>query len=88
MKNSELSQSCAFPNEVNIQLHMLRSLTMHRVVREICRGDIITEDDARLLDDDVQFHQQVPQPAALSGGIRDTTVLRFGRGSGDDGLAL
>jgi hypothetical protein len=64
---------------MDVQFDVLRSLVMHRVVRQVNRGDIITKDDIGLVDGDMKFVKKIPQLAALSSGICDPPVLSFRR---------
>jgi hypothetical protein len=73
---------------VNVQLDVLSSLVMNRIVREINNTDVVAEYDTGLVDVDVQLGKKVPQPATFSSGIGNPSVLSFGRGTGDNGLAL
>ena len=44
VKNSNTTKSDVLPNEVNVELDMLRSAMMNGVSREVHRGDVVTVD--------------------------------------------
>jgi hypothetical protein len=60
MKNSKLTQSRPFSDEVNIQFNMLGALVMYRVIREVDRANVVAESDACLVDGDMKFTKQIP----------------------------
>ena len=50
MQNSNKTKCDVLPNEVNVELNMLRPSVMNRVGSEVHRGDVITVDERRLGD--------------------------------------
>jgi hypothetical protein len=48
MENTNTTKSDVLPNEVNVELDMLRPAMMNRISREVDRGDIVTVDNRGL----------------------------------------
>jgi hypothetical protein len=63
---------------MNVELNMLGSLVMNRIVREVDRANVVAKDDACLGHWDMELAEKVPQPATFSGGIGDPSILGLG----------
>ena len=50
MENSNTTKCDVLPDEVNVELNMLRPSVMDRVGSKVHRGDVITVDERRLGD--------------------------------------
>ena len=50
MRNSNTTKCDVLPDEVNVELNMLRPSVMDRVGSEVDRGDVVTVDKRRLGD--------------------------------------
>ncbi|KAJ0779314.1 hypothetical protein HanPI659440_Chr06g0225101 [Helianthus annuus] len=48
MKNSNVTHADLITNKMNVDLYMLRALMLHRIIRQVNSGDIITIDNGCL----------------------------------------
>ena len=55
MENSNTAKCDVLPDEVNVELNMLRPSVMDRVGSKVYRGDVITVDKRRLCDSHSNF---------------------------------
>jgi hypothetical protein len=75
-----------FSNKVEINLHMLGTLMLNEVGREVDGADVIAVDQRAPRQRTLELMEQLPQPSGLGHTIRDNTVLDLRVGTGDDSL--
>lgn len=72
LQNAELSESNTFPDEVNVQLHVLSPTMVNWILRQINSRYIVVVDHRGLVDLDVELSKQVAQPTAFCSRVRHT----------------
>jgi hypothetical protein len=75
-----------FSNKVEINLHMLGTLMLNGVGREVDGADVIAVDQRAPRQRTLELMEQLPQSSGLGHTIRDNTVLGLRVGTGDDSL--
>ena len=88
MENPNVAHSHPVPNEVQVDLHMLRPLMLNRVGGEVHGADVVAVDERGLGEGEVKLRQELPKPSRLSHAVRNGPVLRLGTGAGSDRLSL
>ena len=73
---------------MNVDLDVLRAAMVDGVGSHVDGAHVVAVDNRRTRDRDVEFLEQLMQPAALSHNVGHCTVLCFGTGAGDRGLTL
>ena len=76
------------PNEVDVELNMLRPAMMDRVSREVHCGDIVTVDNRGLVNITKQLLEQLTELRAFGNGIGHCPILRLGTRARHRGLSL
>jgi hypothetical protein len=71
-----------------VELDVFGAAMMHRVGRHVHCRYVVAVDDGGLGDGEVQFAEQLPQPAAFRDDVGDGVVLSLRAGPGDGGLAF
>ena len=79
VKDAELAESHALPDEEDVQLDMLGTPVVHWVAGEVDGRHIVAEDQRGGAEGRVEFTEQLPKPHALSNGVGHATVLSFSR---------
>ena len=75
MHDTNTAKGNMLPNEVHVELDVLRPSMMNRVGGEVDRGDVVTVDKCGLGDLTVQLLEQLSKPGALHYGIGNNPVL-------------
>lgn len=88
MANTYFSNGQLFPNEVHVQLNVLGAAMMNRVLREVNHGHVAALEQRCLVNLDMKLTEKVAQPAALGGGIGNTSVFDLCTRSRDNGLTF
>ena len=88
MKNSKLAQSDLLADEVDVDLDVFHAAVVDGVGSHVDGAHIVAVDNRRKRDRDVEFLEQLAQPAALDHNVGDCTVLCFGTGARHRRLAL
>jgi hypothetical protein len=88
VQNTEQAEGDFLPDEVYVELNVLRAVMMNWICFHVDTGDVVAEHGRGHRQRCMQFAEKLTQPAALGDGIGHGMVLRFGAGVGDCGLAL
>ena len=88
MKHTDSPKGDPFPNEVEVDLHVLGALMLNGVGGEVAGADIVAVDEACGVQGMVKFLEQLPQPSGFSDAVGNSPVLCLGAGPGDSGLPL
>jgi hypothetical protein len=73
---------------VQVDLHMLRALMLHKVGEEVDRADVVAVDEGGALEGIVELVEELAQPGGLWHAVGHGTVLGLSAGARDDGLTL
>jgi len=88
MKNTDITKSYLFLNEVQVDLYVLGALMLHRVGRHVDGADVVAVDEDRPSKRHMELMEKLAQPGDLSDGICHSPVLSFSARPGDNVLAL
>jgi hypothetical protein len=88
VQDADITDGNAFPNEVEVDLDMLHTLMLNRVVGEIDGTNVITVDESALWQLSLELLKELPEPTSFSNTVSHVTILSLGARSGDDNLAL
>jgi hypothetical protein len=87
-ENPNVACCDTFPNEVEVDLHMLRALMLYGVGGEVDGADIVAVDKGGALKGAVELVEELAHPRCLGHAVSHNAVLGLNAGAGDDGLAL
>jgi hypothetical protein len=73
---------------VQVDLHVLRALTLHEIGGEVDRADVVAVDEGSTLEGAVELLKKLAQPGGLSHAVGQSAVLGLSAGARDDRLAL
>jgi hypothetical protein len=76
------------PDEVQVDLHMLRTLMLHGISGEVDSVDVVVVDQGGMLEGAMELMEELVQPGSLCHVVGHSAVLNLGAGAGDDGLPL
>jgi hypothetical protein len=88
MKNPDFPKSDAIPDEVQINLDVLRPLMLYGIVGQVHGRDIVAVDDGGARRWAMEFHKQLTEPARVRDAVSDTSILSFSTGARDRLLSL
>ena len=88
MKDPNLAQGDLLTDEVDINLNVLRASVINWIGCHVDNADIVTVDNHRRSNGNIELLQELAQPATLGHHMSNSTVLCFGTGAGDRGLTL
>jgi hypothetical protein len=88
MKDVNLTDSNFLLDKMKINLHMLGTVMLNRVDREVHDADIIAVDEGAPRRQGLELMEQLTQSGGLSHAIDNSTILGLSAGAGDDGLWL
>jgi hypothetical protein len=71
--------------EVDVDLHVLYVLVLHKVDGEVDRADVVTVDECGTRE---RFVEWLTEPGRLGHAIRHSAILGLSAGAGDDMLPL
>jgi hypothetical protein len=77
-----------FPNEVEVDLDMLRTLMLNEVSGEVDGVDAVAVDESALRQRSIELLEELPKPTSFSHAVRHGALLSLSARSGDDVLAL
>jgi hypothetical protein len=75
MQYADLAQSDLLVDKVNINLDMLGAPMMNRIGRHVDCTHIVTINDSRMSNRDVELLKKLSKPAAFDDSMGDDTVL-------------
>ena len=75
-------------DEVQVDLHVLRSLMLHDIGGEVDRTDVVAVDESGALKGTAELVEELAQPGGLCHAVGHGTVLGLSAGARDDGLTL
>jgi hypothetical protein len=85
-ESAHISDANPFTNEVEIELNLLRALTLDGVGREVYDTDVVTIDKGASCQQTVQLLEYLTKPCHLGDYVGHNAVLGLGARAGDDGL--
>lgn len=88
MKDQEVAQGNLSTDEVNVNLNVFRAKVMDGVDRHIDNTHVLTVDDHRLSNRDVDLLTYLSHLATLGNGMGNRAVLCFHARAGDSGMAF
>ena len=88
MEHTDSPNGDPFPDEVEVDFHVLGSLMLDEVGGEVAGADIVAVDEACGVQGMVKFLEQLPQPSGFSDAVGNSPVLCLGARSGNSGLPL
>ena len=88
MEYPNIADGDAISDEVEIDLHMLGPLVLHRVGGEVDGADIVAVDQRAPGEGTVELGEELAEPRSLRHAVGHGTVLRLDTRAGDDRLAL
>jgi hypothetical protein len=88
MKNPYLAERHLLPNEVDVNLDMLRTAVLNRVRGHVDRTDIVTEDNSSGAEGLMKLLEKLTRPATLGDGVSDSPVFRLSTRARNSGLPL
>jgi len=88
MEDAELTGLHPFPNEVDFEFDVLRSLVMDRIRGHVDSRDVVAERHRSFEYGGVKLAEELSQPYAFGCGIGDSVVLRLGARPRHCGLSL
>jgi hypothetical protein len=88
VQDVDITDGNMLPNEVEVDLDMLRTLVLNGVGGEVDGADVVTIDDGALWQRSMELLEELLEPTSLSHAIGHGMILSLGAQSGDDVLAL
>ena len=88
MEDPNITNSNPVVNEVQVDLHMLRSLMLNGVGGEVHDAEVVAVDERALGERTVELRQELSEPGRLRHAVSDSPVLRLSTGAGDNRLPL
>ena len=88
MEHPNLTQGHLVADKVNINLDMLRATMMNRISHHIHSTDVVAVDDRRRRQGRMKLLKELTEPARLSHGMCNSTVLSLCARAGNYGLAF
>ena len=88
MKNTDITKSYLFLNEVQVDLYVLGALMLNRVGRHVDGANVVTIDEDRPAKWHMKLMKKLAQPGHLSDSIRHSPILSLSARPGDSVLAL
>ena len=88
MKNPNLADGDPVPNEVEVDLNMLRPLVLNRVGGEVHGANVVAVDKLAPGERAVELHQELAKPGHLCHAVSHGAILGLGTGAGDHRLSL
>jgi hypothetical protein len=73
---------------VQVDLHVLRALTLHRIGGEIDRADVVTVDEGGALEGAIELLEKLAKLGGLCHAVGHNAILGLCAGVEDDGLPL
>jgi hypothetical protein len=73
-------------DEVQVNLHVLRTLMLHGISGEVDRADVVTVDKGGALKEAVELLEKLARLGGLCHAVGHSAVLGLCAGAGDDGL--
>lgn len=86
--DTHFAKSHALADEMEVDLHMLRALVLHRVAGHVHGAHIVAVDDGCTCRRLMELAEELTKPGGLGNGVGDGAVLGFGDGAGDRVLPL
>jgi hypothetical protein len=87
-ENLNITCSDTLADEVQVDLHMLRALMLHRIGGEVDGADVVAVDEGGALEWAVELVEELAQPGGLRHAVGYGAVFSLCAGAGDDGLPL
>ena len=81
IEDPNIADSNPVVNEVQVDLHMLRSLMLNGVGGEIHDTDVVAVDERALGERAVELRQELSKPGCLRYVVSDSMVLRLSTGA-------
>ena len=81
MENSDLAKRHLIADKMDVDLNVLRAAMLNGVGRHVDNTNVVSIDHSRQRDRNMKLLQELPQPAALSYGVSNSTVLNFCAGA-------
>jgi hypothetical protein len=75
MKNPKLSHCHLLTDKVNVDLDMLRALMVNWICRHADGTHVVTKDNHGRGEGNVEFLQQLADPAALGNSVSNSSIL-------------
>ena len=88
VENTELAQSDALTNEVDVELDVFRPAVVHWVDGEVDGGDVVAIDNGGLVHRCEELAEELMEPDAFGGRVSHAMVLSLCTRARDRGLAL
>jgi hypothetical protein len=75
-------------NEVEVDLHVLRVLVLHRFGGEVDHADVVALDKCGMHEGAVELQEQLTEPRHISHAVSHSAILGLSTRAGDDRLLL
>jgi hypothetical protein len=88
VQDADITDGNAFPNEVEVDLNILRTLMLNGVGGEVDGTDVVTIDESVVWQRSMEHLNELSEPTSFSHVVGHGAILSLGARLGDDVLAL
>jgi hypothetical protein len=85
---ADITDGNTFPNEVEVDLDMLRTLMLNGVGGEVDDADVVAVDESVVWQRSMELLNELPEPTSFSHVVDHGAILSLGARLGDNVLAL
>jgi hypothetical protein len=88
VEHTNITNGNTFPDEVKIDLSMLRALVLDGIGGHVDGADVVAVDKCRTARRSMQLEEELAKPCSLGNSICHSTILSFSTGAGHRVLPL